>query len=106
MIDGSLPRLEGVPTKWVRDLPLPNRPEKTILLSHARNPWDLGDRENRMALKLNTASTDPPLGPPVPNWLPRPLPPDSVMSGRFCRVEPIDSSRHGEALYAAYSTDR
>jgi RimJ/RimL family protein N-acetyltransferase len=28
------------------------------------------------------------------------------MSGQFCRVEPIDSSRHGEALYAAYAADR
>ena len=28
------------------------------------------------------------------------------MRGRFCRVEPIDSTRHGEALYAAYATDR
>jgi hypothetical protein len=28
------------------------------------------------------------------------------MSGRFCRVEPIDSTRHGEALYAAYARDR
>ena len=25
---------------------------------------------------------------------------------RTCRVEPIDSTRHGEALYAAYATDR
>jgi RimJ/RimL family protein N-acetyltransferase len=28
------------------------------------------------------------------------------MRGRFCRVEPIDSARHGEALYVAYATDR
>jgi len=28
------------------------------------------------------------------------------MSGRFCRVEPIDSTRHGAALYAAYAKDR
>jgi len=28
------------------------------------------------------------------------------MDGRTCRVEPIDSTRHGGALYAAYATDR
>jgi hypothetical protein len=30
----------------------------------------------------------------------------AAMSGLFCRVEPIDSTRHGAALYAAYATDR
>jgi hypothetical protein len=28
------------------------------------------------------------------------------MNGRTCRVEPIDSTRHGKTLYAAYATDR
>ena len=28
------------------------------------------------------------------------------MSGRFSRVEPIDSTKHGDVLYAAYATDR
>ena len=55
---------------------------------------------------MNGTSSDPPLGPPVPNWLPRQLPPLAVMNGRTCRVEPIDSTRHGKALYAAYATDR
>ena len=49
--------------------------------------------------------SDTPLGPRVPSWLPRQLPPTAI-SGRFCRVEPIDRTRHGEALYAAYATDR
>ena len=56
--------------------------------------------------ELTGTLSDPPLGPLVPGWLPRQLPPLAVMSGRFCRVEPIDSIRHGEALYAAYATDR
>jgi RimJ/RimL family protein N-acetyltransferase len=38
--------------------------------------------------------------------MPRQLPPLGVMNGRTCRVEPIDSARHGAALYAAYATDR
>ena len=59
-----------------------------------------------MARKSDVASSDPPLGPPVPGWLPRQLPPLAAISGRFCRVEPIDSTRHGAALYAAYATDR
>jgi RimJ/RimL family protein N-acetyltransferase len=59
-----------------------------------------------MARKLTGTLSDPPLGPHVPSWLPRQLPPLAAMSGRFCRVEPIDSARHGEGLYAAYATDR
>ena len=60
-----------------------------------------------MARKLYVASSDPPLGPRVPGWLPRQLPPlAAAISGRFCRVEPIDSTRHGAALYAAYAKDR
>jgi RimJ/RimL family protein N-acetyltransferase len=55
---------------------------------------------------LDRIPSDTPLGPPVPSWLPRQLPPLAVMRGRFCRVEPIDSTRHGEALYVAYATDR
>ena len=55
---------------------------------------------------MTVSSSDPPLGPPVPGWLPRQPPPLEVISGRFCRVEPIDSTRHGAALYDAYATDR
>src|SRR5215470_11435538 len=59
-----------------------------------------------MARKLTGTLSDPPLGPPVPGWSSRQLPPLAAMSGRFCRFEPIDSARHGEALYGAYATDR
>jgi RimJ/RimL family protein N-acetyltransferase len=51
-------------------------------------------------------SGDLPLGPLVPGWSPRQLPPAAAMRGRSCRVEPIDSARHGAALYAAYAADR
>ena len=50
--------------------------------------------------------SDLPRGPPVPSWLPRQPPPLEAISGHFCRVEPIDSTRHGAALYDAYATDR
>jgi RimJ/RimL family protein N-acetyltransferase len=59
-----------------------------------------------MARKLNGTLSNPPLGLTVPSWLPRQPPPLVAMSGRFCRVEPIDSARHGEALYVAYTADR
>jgi len=59
-------------------------------------------RENGIGSEMS----DPPLGPPVPGWLSRQLPPLAAMSGRFCRVEPIDSARHGAALYTAYAKDR
>ena len=59
-----------------------------------------------MDRRLSVASGDPPLGQPLPDWLPRQLPPLAAMNGRYCRVEPIDSTRHSEALYAAYVTDR
>src|SRR4029077_814226 len=54
------------------------------------------------SFELDNAS----LGPPVSGWLPRQLPPLRAINGRYCRVEPIDSTRHGEALYAAYAADR
>jgi len=60
----------------------------------------------RDAQNLTVVSNDPPLGSLVPSWSPRPLPTLTGISGRICRVEPIDSTRHGEALYAAYATDR
>jgi RimJ/RimL family protein N-acetyltransferase len=42
---------------------------------------------------------DQPIGPPVLNWTIRPLPPRTVIAGRFCRVEPLDLRRHGPDLY-------
>src|SRR5262249_38780902 len=55
---------------------------------------------------MNRTPDDLPLGPRVPDWLPRQLPPLEAISGRFCRVEPIDSILHGEAWYAASAADR
>jgi hypothetical protein len=56
--------------------------------------------------KLSKTSGDAALGPPAPGWSSRQLLPLAAISGRVCRVEAIDSTRHGEALYAAYATDR
>ena len=47
-----------------------------------------------------------PVGAPLPQWSPRPLPPRTAMHGRFCRVEPLDVDRHAAELFDANSEDR
>lgn len=42
-----------------------------------------------------------PIGFPVPDWTPRPLPPRTPMTGRWCRVEPLDIDRHAPELHEA-----
>jgi RimJ/RimL family protein N-acetyltransferase len=44
-----------------------------------------------------------PVGPAVPDWSRRPLPPRTPVAGRTCRVEPVDTERHAADLYEAYS---
>jgi len=46
-----------------------------------------------------------PIGAAVNNWTPRPRPPLEAMTGRTCRVEPLDATRHGEDLHAANMLD-
>jgi RimJ/RimL family protein N-acetyltransferase len=57
-----------------------------------------------------TADSANPLGQPigcaVPNWTPRPRPPRLAMIGRFCRVEPLDVTRHARELFDAQADDR
>ena len=47
-----------------------------------------------------------PVGFPLPDWRPPPLPPREAMEGRFCRLEPLEPARHAGSLYAANSLDR
>jgi len=47
-----------------------------------------------------------PVGLPVPDWTPRPMPPRTPMSGRFARVEPLDFERHAAELFEANADDR
>lgn len=47
-----------------------------------------------------------PIGPPLPNWTPRPLPTRTAITGHYCRVEPVDVERHATDLYEAYSQAR
>ncbi|SAI40184.1 GNAT family acetyltransferase [Bordetella ansorpii] len=39
-----------------------------------------------------------PIGAPLPDWQPRPLPPRTPIQGRLCRLEPLDAARHAEDL--------
>jgi RimJ/RimL family protein N-acetyltransferase len=43
-----------------------------------------------------------PIGQPVPGWSARPRPARAVITGRYCRLEPIDVSRHAAELFAHY----
>jgi len=45
------------------------------------------------------------IGFPVPNWIPARLPSRKTMEGRYCRLEPLNSSAHAEALYGAHALD-
>lgn len=47
-----------------------------------------------------------PIGAPVADWSPRPVPAHTAMEGRFCRLEPLDPNRHAAELFAANSEDR
>ena len=55
---------------------------------------------------MHTNELGQPVGAPVPDWREPPRPPHAVMTGRFCRVEPLDVGRHGADLHAANSLDR
>jgi RimJ/RimL family protein N-acetyltransferase len=46
-----------------------------------------------------------PVGAPLPDWTAPPHPPRELMTGRLCRIEPLDPGRHAEDLYRANSLD-
>jgi RimJ/RimL family protein N-acetyltransferase len=46
-----------------------------------------------------------PVGTPVPGWKGAERPSRTAMTGRYCRVEPVDPARHAEDLYRANSLD-
>lgn len=55
------------------------------------------------AHELNTLGQA--VGLSMPDWQPPLFIPHEVLSGRFCRLEPLDVERHAEALYAANALD-
>lgn len=52
-----------------------------------------------------TQNPTQPVGFALPGWTPRPRPDGGTLTGRFCRVEPLDASRHGDDLFEAFSAD-
>jgi RimJ/RimL family protein N-acetyltransferase len=61
-------------------------------------------RESDPAPRVNELGQ--PIGPAVPGFRPPPRPQRAVLSGRYCRLEPLDASRHAPGLHAANSLDR
>jgi RimJ/RimL family protein N-acetyltransferase len=47
-----------------------------------------------------------PIGCDVPDWRAPPRPPRAALSGRYCRIEPLEAASHGPELHAAYALDR
>ena len=43
------------------------------------------------------------IGAPLLDWTARPLPPRTVIQGRFCRIEPLDPARHGQQLFEEFA---
>ena len=46
-----------------------------------------------------------PIGQVVPDWKPPPRPASEPMSGRYCRLEPLDAKLHAASLHAANTLD-
>lgn len=45
------------------------------------------------------------VGLALPDWQPPPFIPHEPLQGRFCRLEPLDVTRHAQALYEANALD-
>lgn len=45
-----------------------------------------------------------PIGEALPHWQPAGIPGHTPLQGRFCRLEPLNLARWGDALYQAYQT--
>ncbi len=56
-------------------------------------------------MTTSTNELGQPIGFSVPGWRPPPRPAREVVSGRFCRLEPIDPARHARALFDANALD-
>ncbi|MDP1536049.1 MAG: GNAT family protein [Burkholderiales bacterium] len=46
-----------------------------------------------------------PIGFALTGWTPPPLPPRETLTGRYCRVEPLDAERHAAQLHEANSRE-
>lgn len=46
------------------------------------------------------------VGDPLPDWQPPSRPSPTEMTGRLCRLEPLDAAKHAALLHEAHSEDR
>ena len=46
-----------------------------------------------------------PIGFALPDWKPPPFPPHTTLTGRFARLEPLQTSRHARAIWEAQAED-
>lgn len=56
-------------------------------------------------MSSHTNSLGQPIGFPLPDWTPPPVPPRSPMDGRYCRLEPLGPEAHAAELHAANLED-
>ncbi len=77
--------------QWIKPLPL-----------RADGSHEFPDLADVMTPLLNAYAQ--PIGAPVPDWTPPPVPPREVMSGRYCELRPLDP-RVADALFGAFSLD-
>lgn len=54
-------------------------------------------------MSVATNAYGQPVGASLPEWSERPLPSKVTLEGTYCRLEPLDVSRHGDDLYLAWS---
>lgn len=54
-------------------------------------------------MSSHSNSYQQPVGFPLPDWTSRPFPPHQPLEGRTCRLEPLNVSRHAEALWSAWA---
>lgn len=53
----------------------------------------------------NGSGAEGQVGAALPDWEPRPSPTGSTMNGHYCRIERLDSKRHGDELWKANAED-
>lgn len=53
-------------------------------------------------MSSSSAVPEQPVGASVPNWTARARPAHEPITGHYCRLEPLDATRHGAELYAAF----
>lgn len=56
-----------------------------------------------MTFALNNLNQ--PVGLPLPQWQAPPFPTRSVLTGRYCRLEPLDPAQHAKPLFNAFQSE-